>query len=73
MPAMTQQLEFFLSCMNVDYITDYSRVHGRNLAESRLHHGAVRDRDEPSSPPTNQRFQTVLLTGIIKGWGCIVY
>ena len=59
MPAMTQQLEKCLSCMNVDNITDYSHVHGRNLAESLLHHGAVRDRDGLISPPTNQRFQTV--------------
>ena len=28
MPALTQQLENCLSCMNVDYMTDYSRVHG---------------------------------------------
>ena len=55
----TQQLENSLSCMNVDYITDYSRVHGQNLALSHGHHGVMRDRDRLSSPPTNQRFGTV--------------
>ena len=56
MSALTQQLENCLSCMNVDYITDYYRVHGQNLA---LSHGVIRDRDGLSSPPTNQRFGTV--------------
>ena len=62
MPALTQQLENCLSCMNVDYtcyITDYSRVHGQNLALSHGHHGVMRDRDGLSSPTTNQRFRTV--------------
>ena len=47
MPALTQQLENCLSCMNVDYITDYSRVHGQNLHGQNLalsHHGVMRDR-----------------------------
>ena len=34
MPALTQQLENCLSCMNVDYITDYSCVHGQNLSQA---------------------------------------
>ena len=59
MPALMQQLENCLSCMNVDYITDYSRVHGQNLALSHRHHAVMRDRDGLSSPPTNQRFGTV--------------
>ena len=59
MPALTQQLEKCLSCMNVDYITDHFRVHGQNLAISHWHHGVMRDRDGLSSPPTNQRFRTV--------------
>ena len=56
MPALTQQLENCLSCMNVDYmiITDYSRVHGHASRSS-----VMRDRDGLSSPPTNQRFETV--------------
>ena len=45
--------------MNVDYITDYSRVHGQNLALSHGHHGVMRDRDGLSSPTTNQRFGTI--------------
>ena len=59
MPALTQQLENCLSCMNVDYITDYSRVHGQNLALCHGHHGVMRDRNGLSSPTTNQRFRTV--------------
>ena len=68
MPALTQQLENCLSCMNVDYISDYSRVHGQNLALSPGHHGVMPDRDGMSSPTTNQRFGTVRLTGITRGW-----
>ena len=59
MPALTQQLENCLSCMNVDYITDYSRVHGQNLAKFRGPYRVMRDRDALSSPTTNQRFGTV--------------
>ena len=59
MPALTQQLDNCLSCMNVDYITDYSRVHGQNLALSNGHHRVLRDRDRLSSATTNQRFGTV--------------
>ena len=59
MPALTQQLENCLSCMNVDYITDYSRVHGQNLALSHGHHCVMRHRDGLSSPTTNQCFGTV--------------
>ena len=62
MPALTQQLENCLSCMNVDYITDYhdySHVHGQNLTLSHGHHGAMPDRNGLSSPPTNQCFGTV--------------
>ena len=53
MPALTQQLENCLLCMNVDYITDYSRVQGQNLALSHGHHGVMQDRDGLSSGPTN--------------------
>ena len=42
-PALRQQLENCSSCMNVDYITDYSRVHGQNLALFHGHHGVMRD------------------------------
>ena len=59
MPALTLQLENCSSCMNVDYITDYSRVHEQNLALPHGHHGVMRGRDGLSSPPTNQRFGTV--------------
>ena len=59
MPALTQQLQNCLSRMNVDYITDFSHVHGQNLALSHGHHGVKRDRDGLSCPTTNQRFGTV--------------
>ena len=59
MQALMQQLQNCSSCMNVDYITDYSSVHGQNLALSHGHHGVMRDRDGLSSPLTNQRFGTV--------------
>ena len=55
LPALTQQLENCLSCMNVDYITDYSRVHLTGIT----HQGVMRDRDGLSSPPTNHSFETV--------------
>ena len=58
---------------HVDYITDHSRVHGRSLAISHWHQGVMPDRDGLSSPPNNQRFPTVWLTGIMKGWGYILY
>ena len=54
--------------MNVDYITDYSRVQGQNLALSHGHDGVMSDRDGLSSPPTNQRFGTARLAGITRGW-----
>ena len=57
MPELTQQLENCLSCVNLYYITDYSRVHGQNLALSHRHHGVMRD--GMSSPLNNQRFGTV--------------
>ena len=57
MPALTEQLENCLSCMNVDYITDYSRVYGQSLALSHGHNGVMRD--GLSSSLTNQRFGTV--------------
>ena len=59
MPALTQQLENCLLCMNVDYITDYSRVQGQHLALSHGHHGVMQYRDGLSSRPTNQHFRTV--------------
>ena len=53
-------------CGLYDWLFPCAWIKPRALSHG--HHGVMRDRDGLSSPPTNQRFGIVWLTGITRGW-----